>query len=408
MNKLNNIRINRRQRVALFVLPVLGLAFGTLGYWAWNSMKAEPSIAVDSIRRPLRDIPQAELSADRELDKMDLYAESASEDAADPPDILRNSFDFFFKDSLAKGIRDVASVGSYADLMQDSLNAQGLALQNRLEALQQQLAKQETSDFTGSNLAYSTGDVSSEALNRMQLLMHQRDTAKTEDPELQQLSGMLDKIIDIQHPQRIQQAIAENDLAHRPAAYSVQAMAASFDQRVHSDEASSDVANKFYGLADSKNAILTDNHSILAEIHGEQILLHGSTLKLALLEDVRLGGQLIKTNQFLYGVVSLQGDRLHVKINTIRLGQSIIPVALELYDLDGIAGIFIPGSNTKEAVRSSFDQEIQSVNLSSLDESLSAKAIDASIGAAKRLLSQQVKTVKVTLKNGYRVLLKQN
>ena len=77
-------------------------------------------------------------------------------------------------------------------------------------------------------------------------------------------------------------------------------------------------------------------------------------------------------------------------------------------DLDGIAGIYIPGAITRDVAKQSTDQAIQSIRLASLDPSVGAQAASAGIQAAKSLIGRKVKLVKVTVKAGYRVLLRDN
>jgi hypothetical protein len=77
-----------------------------------------------------------------------------------------------------------------------------------------------------------------------------------------------------------------------------------------------------------------------------------------------------------------------------------------VYDLDGLEGVHIPGSITRDAVKGSAEQSLQSIGLLSLDPSLKAQVTAAGIQAAKGLLSKKVKQVKVALKSGYQVLLK--
>lgn len=43
------------------------------------------------------------------------------------------------------------------------------------------------------------------------------------------------------------------------------------------------------------------------------------------------------------GLVSLENERLQVEISSIRYNNSLFPVKLEVYDMDGLAGIYIPG-----------------------------------------------------------------
>jgi hypothetical protein len=79
---------------------------------------------------------------------------------------------------------------------------------------------------------------------------------------------------------------------------------------------------------------------------------------------------------------------------------------MEVYDMDGLAGIYIPGAISRDVAKQSTDNALQSVALGSLDPSLGAQAASAGIETAKNLLSKKVKLVKVQVKAGYRILLK--
>ena len=102
----------------------------------------------------------------------------------------------------------------------------------------------------------------------------------------------------------------------------------------------------------------------------------------------------------------MNNERLKIGFRSIRCGNSILPVALEAYDLDGLAGIYIPGSINRDAVKQSGDQAINSLGLATLDPSIGAQAASAGVQTAKTLLSHKMKLVNVTVKAGYQVLLK--
>lgn len=85
-----------------------------------------------------------------------------------------------------------------------------------------------------------------------------------------------------------------------------------------------------------------------------------------------------------------------------------VPVALSVYDMDGMAGIYIPGAITRDVAKQSTDNALQSVALNSLDPSIGAQAASAGIETAKTLISKKVKLVRVTVKAGYQILLKDN
>lgn len=162
--------------------------------------------------------------------------------------------------------------------------------------------------------------------------------------------------------------------------------------------------NGFYSLED---AGLPDEaaNAITAVVHGTQTLVNGSTVKLRLVSDVLINGTLIPRDHFLFGVSSLNGERLQVVIKGIRYQNALFPVELSVYDLDGMAGIYIPGAITRDVAKQSADRAVQSLNLNTLDASLGAQAASAGIEAARTLLGKRVKRIEVTVKADYRVLL---
>lgn len=151
-----------------------------------------------------------------------------------------------------------------------------------------------------------------------------------------------------------------------------------------------------------------DNNAIEAVVHTNQILVNGAVIKLRLVKDVYVNGFLIPKGSFIYGLVTLNGERLEVDISSVKNGNAIFPVKLQVYDMDGLHGIYITGAITRDVAKQSADNATQSVALNSLDPSVSAQVAGAGIEAANTLLSKKIKLVKVEVKAGYRVLLKDN
>lgn len=74
--------------------------------------------------------------------------------------------------------------------------------------------------------------------------------------------------------------------------------------------------------------------------------------------------------------------------------------------MDGLPGIYIPGTISRDVAKQSTDNSLQRMELSTMDPSLKAQAASAGMNAAKSLLSKKVKLVKVKIKAGYKILLK--
>ncbi len=156
----------------------------------------------------------------------------------------------------------------------------------------------------------------------------------------------------------------------------------------------------------------SEKNTIAACVQGDQTITDGQTVKLRLLEPMRVSGRVIPRNTLLVGAARLQGERLGIGITSLEHGGSIIPVELEVYDSDGQAGIFIPGSMEIDAAK-----EIGANMGSSLGSSINIStdagaqlASDLGRGAIQGIsqyISKRMRTVKVHLKSGYRVLLYQ-
>ncbi|WP_255515672.1 conjugative transposon protein TraM, partial [Flavobacterium sp. ZT3R18] len=154
--------------------------------------------------------------------------------------------------------------------------------------------------------------------------------------------------------------------------------------------------------------ISADNmqNAVQAVIHETQTIVNGSTVKLRLTNDIFINGIKIPKDNFLFGVASLKGERLTITINSLRYNNSLFPVDLSVYDMDGLIGIYIPGAISRDVAKSSADRSMQTLGVSSLDDSWGTQAAGVGIEAAKSLLSKSVKLVKVVVKAGYQVLLR--
>ena len=156
----------------------------------------------------------------------------------------------------------------------------------------------------------------------------------------------------------------------------------------------------------------TVKNTIAACVQGDQTLTDGQTVKLRLLEPMRVSGRIIPRNTTLVGAARLQGERLGIRITSLEHDGTIILVELKVYDSDGQAGIFIPGSMEIDAAKEIGANMGNSLG-SSINISTDAGAQLASdlgrgaIQGISQYISKRMRTVKVHLKSGYKVLLYQ-
>ena len=143
-----------------------------------------------------------------------------------------------------------------------------------------------------------------------------------------------------------------------------------------------------------------------------QSVTDGQTVKLRLLEPMAVADKIIPRNAVVVGAAKIQGERLGIGITSLEYDGTIIPVELEVYDTDGQPGIFIPNSMEMNAVREVAANMGGSLG-SSINISTNAGAQLASdlgkglIQGTSQYIAKKMRTVKVHLKSGYRVMLYQ-
>lgn len=153
-------------------------------------------------------------------------------------------------------------------------------------------------------------------------------------------------------------------------------------------------------------------NTIAACVQGDQTVTDGQTVRLRLLEPMRVSGRTIPRNTTLVGTARLQGERLEIGIGSLEHEGTIVGVELAVYDSDGQAGIFVPGSMETDAAKE-IGANMGSSLGSSINISTDAGAQLASglgkgvIQGVSQYISKRMRTVRVHLKSGYRVLLYQ-
>ena len=153
-------------------------------------------------------------------------------------------------------------------------------------------------------------------------------------------------------------------------------------------------------------------NTIAAVIAGNQSVTNGQSVKLRTTEPMWIGNRLIPRNTVLVGATRLQDERLEIEITSVETGGSIYEVELKVYDSDGQEGINIPNSMETDALHE-IGANMGSTMGSSINISTDAGAQIASdvgrglINGVSQYLTKKMRTVKVHLKSGYRVMLYQ-
>ena len=153
-------------------------------------------------------------------------------------------------------------------------------------------------------------------------------------------------------------------------------------------------------------------NTIAAVIAGNQSVTNGQSVKLRTTEPMWIGNRLIPRNTTVVGATRLQDERLEIEITSVETSGSIYEVELKVYDYDGQEGINIPNSMESDAFHE-IGANMGSTMGSSINISTDAGAQIASdvgrglINGVSQYLTKKMRTVKVHLKSGYRVMLYQ-
>lgn len=408
-----------KKRKMLLALPIITLPFITLLFYTLGGGQMEAATAENEIKKGFNfKLPLPSFKEDSSLDKMSYYDKASADSIKlkeqikkDPnysnQKVLEESFKEFPELDFASQRFSKKGTGLNAASPQDR-NEQ--KIYEKLRLLQKTISEpmpvknygQDTREFENYG---SSNEIAGQIKNLEQMMSAMGDTAP--DPELQQLGGMLENILDIQHPSRVQERLRQNSEEKKGKVYSVNLKnKADNISSLQEDRVSTDnfKLNTFFTADEDFNQDQPQN-ALGAAVHETQTIVNGSVIKLRLTADIALHGTTIPKNTFLYGMAALKGERLEIKIENLQHHGSIFPVQLSVYDMDGIEGIYIPGAISRDVGKASANRSIQTLGLTGVTDSWGAQAAGMGIEAAKSLMSKKVKLIKVVVKSGYRVLL---
>ncbi|TYR37406.1 conjugative transposon protein TraM [Sphingobacterium phlebotomi] len=409
----------QKRRKFLIALPLLVLPFMTFAFWALGGGKGSQDNENQQHLGINTELPEARLE-DNALDKMSLYRDVEPEndgeiDEGVDPDSMDEELDEFMSEEEFE---------SYA-FREDHVDSER-ELRRRIAELERTIALQETSTNEPISELYAEREsIDSDAsLKRLEAMMQRMEEPSLPDPELEVLDGMLEKIMDIQHPDRVQERIRSQSEQQRGIVFPVNGKtrknAVSIVHRTsesglnrvdtslvlsHEEE---NVRNGFFtltvhGLNDPIG--IGETTGITAVVHETKTVISGSNLKLRLTDDIYVNGIRIPAGNFLTGICDLRNERLQVKVSGIQYGNYQLPVSLTVYDSDGVEGINIPGAISRDAAKEGSQRAVQSMQFMSMDPSLLTQATGAGIEAAKGLFSKKVRLISGTVKAGHPVLL---
>lgn len=339
----------------LLALPILVLPFVLMAFAVLGGGKGDKTDQASSSKGINTELPGAQFKNAKPEDKLSLY-EQAARDSARSKNNAANPL--FPLDKQSSTGTTNSSYGQSADASTAKIN-------QKLAQINREINRPEPPATPVSNVNVPEKSAETE---RLENLLKSMNNKNADDPEMKQLSGMLDKIMAIQNPGLVQAKIKQGKPLAKDSAFK----------------------------------------AISAVIEGNQKVLQGGVVKLRLLDSVILKNTTIPKGTLLFGSCNITNQRLLLDIKNIRLGTAIIPVDLSVFSLDGMPGINAPEAELGQAAGSGTDNALQNMEFLPMDQSLSIQAAGAGINAAKSLIGKKVKRIKVKLKGGERILLRNN
>jgi len=168
--------------------------------------------------------------------------------------------------------------------------------------------------------------------------------------------------------------------------------------------------NYGFHTAVGNNETSAVKNSIKACVYQTQVITDGQVVKLRLLEPLQAGKVLIPENALVSGISKLQGERLEIQVSSLEYHGNIIPVELTVYDMDGLPGLFVPGSMEGDAARETMGNIGSGLGTSiSFAQSAGQQiAMDLTRGVmqgASTYLGKKLRQVNIRLKAGHQLYL---
>lgn len=159
----------------------------------------------------------------------------------------------------------------------------------------------------------------------------------------------------------------------------------------------------------------TDESNLIEAIIDENIkCVEGSRVRLKLLDDIEVGGHIVKKGTRLYVTMSGFGSqRVKGTVQSILIGDQIYKTDLAIYDMDGIEGLYVPESSFRQSAKdigTSLTQgadfnTMTSTSTSNVLKNWASNAVSQTSQRAMDAIRKRIEKNVVHLKFGTRVYL---
>lgn len=127
------------------------------------------------------------------------------------------------------------------------------------------------------------------------------------------------------------------------------------------------LAVKLAGVPSSEfNTVLPEKHPDFIKVVIDENLTGyaGSRIRLRLLDDIDAGNYRITKGTYLYALITgFSGQRVELTVKSILYENKILPVKLQVYDLDGLSGLYVPESAFRDFTKDLGTNTVQGVTM---------------------------------------------
>lgn len=362
-------KINFKQ--GKYILPIVFFPFFFLGFYLYNSFaggsKAQVVVTEDintDLAPPSPSVTQGQFS-----DKLDEYKKNYK---------------------YGDGYTAITALEAETAEKADAASLYSDEEKRLLDSLENSLAQSRRTSTSGSNSGFIPRSQQLSDSDKMLLGLLNENKEKLEPiPEQQQadptemmrkqfaLLDSFEKANDPEHQARLEQEKRERDTQEEL-------------ERLEANKFTVQKADKTKGIFNTIKP--DDSESFIKAIIDENIIAYGgSRVKLKLMEDILVGEEIIKKGSYLYAIVDgFSQQRITLKITSIIKGKKILPINLDIYDTDGMMGLYVPASAFREFTKQLGGTSVQGMNISTSSTEDQSQFLMSTIQKAFQSTSQAI------------------
>ncbi|MBS1526654.1 MAG: conjugative transposon protein TraM [Bacteroidetes bacterium] len=133
----------------------------------------------------------------------------------------------------------------------------------------------------------------------------------------------------------------------------------------------------------------------------------GSRIRLRLLDDIQVGNSKVPKDTYLYALISgFSGQRVTLSVKSILYDGKILPVKLDIYDMDGLLGLYVPESAFRDFTKDASTNVMQGVDVQSASGSFLVSAAGKIFESTSSAIAGMIRKNKARIKyNSYLYLI---